>query len=277
MRSLLVTATLFVSFFVGGIFSSPISAQVKKAIGVKKPVAKPIAKPQPFVKVPGTRVLLSTDSGSMMIRLYDSTPLHRDNFLAKVSEGFYDSLLFHRVIKNFMIQGGDPNSKNAQPGEMLGMGSAPGNMIPAEFNKSYYHKKGALAAARDNNPERASSNCQFYIVQGKKMSDQDLEMMSMQGKTYSPAQKEVYKTIGGTAFLDQNYTVFGEVEVGINIIDKLASVPTAPGDRPLNDLRMKMKVLSEEEVDAIFKEANKPAVIKKPTVKKTISKTVKRK
>jgi cyclophilin family peptidyl-prolyl cis-trans isomerase len=180
----------------------------------------------------------------MVIRLYDSTPLHRDNFVKLVEAHFYDSLLFHRVINGFMIQGGDPLSKNAEPGVMLGNGGSDMERIPAEFRPSLFHKKGVLAAARDNNPEKASSACQFYIAQGKKYTDEDLNMMEAQmGRKLSLAQRKVYKTVGGIPFLDMNYTVFGEVESGMEVIDKIASVPTAPGDRPIGDVRMKMEVI----------------------------------
>lgn len=210
------------------------------------------------VKDTETRILLSTDSGNMVIRLYDSTPLHRDNFIEKVKAGFYDSLLFHRVIKDFMIQGGDPNSKNAKPGEMLGAGSAPGPNVPAEFKPYFFHKKGVLAAARDNNPQKSSSNCQFYIVQGKKYTDDELKQMEQRmNKTFTPEQKDIYKTIGGTPFLDGNYTVYGEVEMGENVIDKIASVPTAAADRPVSDVRMKMKVLTAKELKSLKKQLKK--------------------
>ena len=142
-----------------------------------------------------------------------------------------------------MIQGGDPQSKYAQPGQQLGMGDV-GYTIPAEFDTSLFHKKGALAAARTENPAKASSGCQFYIVQGKTWTDADLSGMEMQqGRKYSAAQRNIYKKIGGTPFLDMGYTVFGEVESGLNVIDKIASVPTAPGDRPIGDVRMKIEVI----------------------------------
>jgi len=258
MRSLSVALSVFFLTAVTGTITTHISAQpVKKT--TKKALAKPAqAKPATPKKIAGTRVMVMTDSGNMVIRLYDSTPLHRDNFIAKVKEGFYDSLMFHRVINGFMLQGGDPNSKHAQPGEPLGMGSAPGDLIPAEFRPTLFHKKGALAAARTGNPAKASSNCQFYIVQGKKMSDEEIRMMEMQsGRPMPVAQKNAYKTLGGTPFLDQNYTVYGEVEIGMEVIDKIASVPTAPGDRPINDVRMQMKILSDEEFDTLWKQANK--------------------
>jgi peptidyl-prolyl cis-trans isomerase B (cyclophilin B) len=188
-------------------------------------------------------VLISTDLGDMVVKLYNQTPKHRDNFLKLVNEKFYDSLLFHRVIKNFMIQGGDPQSKNAAKGVMLGSGDV-GYTIPAEFVDTLIHKKGALAAARTENPEKASSGCQFYIVQGTVLTEEQANMMKMQrGVELSPEQKRVYSTIGGTPFLDKNYTVFGEVIQGLDVLDKIAAVQTAPGDRPLKDIHMSMKVI----------------------------------
>ncbi|MCB0710665.1 MAG: peptidylprolyl isomerase, partial [Chitinophagaceae bacterium] len=140
----------------------------------------------------------------------------------------------------------DPDSKHAQPGQQLGSGDV-GYTIPAEFDTTLFHKKGALAAARQGdqvNPLKASSGCQFYIVQGKKWTDQDLDMISMQNGIYfSPAKREIYKTIGGTPFLDMNYTVFGEVESGLDVVDKIASVPKAPGDRPIGDVHMYMELV----------------------------------
>jgi cyclophilin family peptidyl-prolyl cis-trans isomerase len=220
-------------------------APAKKTASKKSTAKKhtPVAKAAKQVKMPGTRVKITTDSGVIVIRLYDKTPRHRDNFIKLANEHFFDSLLFHRVINGFMIQGGDPLSKNAQPGVPLGSGDV-GYTIPAEFDTALFHKKGALAAARTNNPEKASSGCQFYIVQGKKYTDADLNMIEMQtGTKFSPAKRNIYKTIGGTPFLDMNYTVFGEVESGMNVIDKIASAPTAPGDRPLADIRMFIEVI----------------------------------
>jgi peptidyl-prolyl cis-trans isomerase B (cyclophilin B) len=180
----------------------------------------------------------------MIIRLYDSTPLHRDNFVKLVTQHFFDSLLFHRVIEGFMIQGGDPQSKNASPGVMLGMGGGDMARIPAEFKPALFHKKGVLAAARDGNPERASSACQFYVVQGKKYTDEELNMMEAQMmRKYTPEQRLAYKTIGGTPMLDMNYTVFGEVEKGIEVIDKIAAVPRDGNNRPLGDIRMKIELI----------------------------------
>jgi cyclophilin family peptidyl-prolyl cis-trans isomerase len=196
-------------------------------------------------------VEITTDYGVMIARLYDSTPKHRDNFIKLVNQKFYDSLLFHRVINGFMIQGGDPTSKNADSTTMLGGGSAPGERILAEFKQNFFHKKGALAAARDGNPEKASSNCQFYIVQGKKIDTAQLRQTAEQrikanpnSYNYTAAQKEIYQRIGGTPFLDQNYTVFGEVISGLNILDVIANTPTQPGDRPKKDIRMKIRLLN---------------------------------
>ena len=187
-------------------------------------------------------IIITTDYGVMKVMLYNETPLHTANMLEKVKAHFYDSLLFHRVIKDFMIQGGDPESKHAAAGAMLGSGSAPGSRIPAEFNPQFIHKKGAIAMARDNNPEKASSNCQFYIVEGKKYSDAELDQIEKRGGfKYTPEQREIYKTIGGTPQLDQGYTVFGEVYEGLNIIDTIAHVPTDRNDRPLKDVRMFIK------------------------------------
>ena len=189
------------------------------------------------------KVKITTDSGVIIVKLYDSTPLHRDNFVKLVKEKFYDSLLFHRVISGFMIQGGDPTSKNAEPGVMLGGGGGDMQRIPAEFSPNLIHKKGALCAARDGNPEMASSACQFYIVQGKKMTDAELDMMAQQGRVYTATQRLAYKTLGGTSFLDTQYTVFGEVIKGLNVIDKIASVQKGMADRPVGDVRMKMEII----------------------------------
>ena len=156
-----------------------------------------------------TVVLMKTSLGDMKIKLYNETPLHRDNFIKLVNEKFYDGLLFHRVINNFMIQGGDPDSKNAPAGKMLGMGD-PGYTIPAEILPQIKHKKGSLAAARDNNPERRSSGSQFYIVHNN----------------------------NGTPHLDGQYTVYGEVIEGFDVIDKIAKVRTGAADRPAEDVKI---------------------------------------
>jgi peptidyl-prolyl cis-trans isomerase B (cyclophilin B) len=240
--SIILSAMLF--------FTAGINAQTKKP-ATKKPPAKsttlkkPATKKTTPVPVSGVRVKVTTDSGVIVIRLYDKTPKHRDNFIKLANEHFFDSLLFHRVINGFMIQGGDPQSKNAQPGAMLGSGDV-GYLVPGEFDTTLFHKKGALAAARTSNPEKASSGCQFYIVQGKKYTDDELNMVEMQkGIKYSPKKRNIYKTIGGTPILDMDYTVFGEVESGLEVIDKIASVPTNgyPYDRPLGDVRMYIEVI----------------------------------
>ena len=196
----------------------------------------------------GQKVKLSTKFGDMTLLLYDETPQHRDNFLKLVREGYYNGTLFHRVIRDFMIQGGDPDSKGAAPGQRLGSGG-PGYTIPAEFNPAFIHKKGALSAARQGdqvNPQRRSSGSQFYIVQGRKTTAAELNNVAQQtGAFYTPEQIEVYQNIGGTPFLDTQYTVFGEVISGLDVIDKIAAVPTAPGDRPLDDVSMTMTIIEK--------------------------------
>ncbi|NII24032.1 peptidylprolyl isomerase [Pseudoflavitalea sp. X16] len=191
-------------------------------------------------------VEMVTSKGTMIIRLSDSTPLHRDNFLKLVRQGFYDSILFHRVIKNFMVQAGDPKTKHPKPGETYGDGG-PEYTIPAEFRSTLFHKKGVVAAARtgDNiNPQRASSGAQFYIVQGKIFTDVGLdsvETFRLKGRKLPAAHRTVYKTLGGAPHLDQNYTIFGEVIKGLPVIDSIAAVPTggrSGGDRPLQDVQI---------------------------------------
>lgn len=228
------------------------SAQVKKAAETAVKKATPTtAKPAPTVAKSKERLVeITTDYGVMVARLYDSTPLHRDNFIKLVQQKFYDSLLFHRIINGFMLQGGDPTSKTANSESILGSGSLPGDRIPAEFKPGIIHKKGALAAARDGNPEKASSNCQFYIVQGKKTDTAQLRQIEQSVKgsnpnfSYKKTQREIYQRIGGTPFLDQNYTVFGEVISGLDVIDKICAVQVKPGDRPLKDIRMKIRLLN---------------------------------
>jgi cyclophilin family peptidyl-prolyl cis-trans isomerase len=185
-------------------------------------------------------VLIETSMGRIQIRLSDSTPLHRDNFLKLVKMGYYENILFHRVIKNFMIQAGDPDSRNAPAGKPLGNGG-PGYTVPAEFRPTLFHKKGVIAAARDNNPEKASSASQFYLTQGKVFTEAGLDSVETNRlKRKIPAdQRQVYTTLGGVPHLDQNYTVFGEVVSGIEVVDAIADVPTSKGadrDRPLSDV-----------------------------------------
>ena len=171
-------------------------------------------------------VLMQTSAGEMVIRLSDSTPLHRDNFIKLVKKKYYDSVLFHRVIQHFMIQGGDPNSRIAEPGKGLGNGG-PGYTIPAEFRITLFHRKGVIAAARmgdAQNPQKASSGSQFYIVQGKIFTDAGLDSLErdrLGGRKLPVAHREIYKSVGGTPHLDQNYTVFGEVIKGLKIIEFL--------------------------------------------------------
>jgi peptidyl-prolyl cis-trans isomerase B (cyclophilin B) len=196
-------------------------------------------------------VEMITTRGVVILRLSDSTPLHRDNFLLLVKKGYYDSILFHRVIQHFMIQAGDPSSKRAQAGVPLGDGG-PAYTIPAEIRTSLFHKRGVLAAARegdDVNPKKASSGSQFYIVQGKVFSEAGLDSLEtgrLKGRKIPPAERQVYRTIGGTPHLDQNYTVFGEVVRGMEVVDSIAATPTSgrPFDRPLQDVRiLKMKLI----------------------------------
>ena len=234
---------IFISTALFSIFSINAFAQ-SKVISEKKAVTKPATAVESKETAGKTKVKITTDLGVIVVKLYDATPKHRDNFIKLVMQGFYDSLIFHRIIAGFMIQGGDPMSKNAEPGAMLGMGGGDMARIPAEFNRNLIHKKGALAAARDGNPEKASSACQFYIVQGKPTSEDELKMMGQQkGYEYTTAQKSIYKTSGGTPFLDMEYTVFGEVISGLNIIDKIAAVEKGAADRPLKDVRMKMEII----------------------------------
>lgn len=245
------------------------------------------------------QVEMQTDLGTIIVELSDKTPKHRDNFIKLVKEGKFDSLLFHRVIQGFVIQGGDPDSKNALPTDTLGNGDLD-YRVPAEFDSSLFHKRGALGAARDGNPERASSAMQFYIVQGKIANDSLLEVAdnringmlaqnafinasenkslydSLQkaiaeenwelyetindtikslGKDYTnftrytipEAHQKVYRTIGGIPHLDQNYTVFGEVVSGIDVVDSIAAVQTSALDRPVKDIRIiSMRIVPNE-------------------------------
>ena len=191
------------------------------------------------------RVQVQTEFGNMTFELYNSTPLHRDNFVKLVSEGFYDDLLFHRVIRGFMVQGVDPQSKNATPEQRLGTGGT-GYTIGAEIGAPHF--KGTLAAARtpdSMNPDRQSSGCQFYIVHGRPYAPDELNRVGQsKGIQYSEAQVLKYADRGGTPQLDMDYSVFGEITEGIEVIDKIASVQTQPGDRPLQDVKMKVILLN---------------------------------
>lgn len=244
-----------------------------------------------------SRILVETSLGNITIKLYNDTPRHRDNILKLAKEGFYDNTLFHRVIKEFMIQGGDPDSKNAPAGKNLGAGDA-GYTIPAEFIPAHYHKRGALAAARlgdQANPQKESSGCQFYIVTGKVYKPAELKklaqsinmsrenvvfeqlinqnidkikdlrlardqkgLMKLQEELIEEAQKkvageqpfhftaeqeEVYTTVGGTPFLDNEYTVYGEVVEGMDVVEAIEQAKTDRSDRPQEDITMKVSVI----------------------------------
>ena len=191
-----------------------------------------------------TIAVIETDYGNIKIKLYDSTPKHKENFVKLAKEGFYDGTLFHRVIPNFMIQGGDPDSKNAAPGQRLGMGG-PGYEIDPEIGA--LHFRGAVAAARKPdqvNPQKRSSGSQFYIVQAGPVPEAQLNQIEQQkGIRYTPEQRERYLKEGGTPFLDNDYTVFGEVIEGMDVVDKIANLPRDPNDRPQQDVRMKVRIL----------------------------------
>lgn len=242
-------------------------------------------------------VLIKTEYGNMKLKLYNDTPEHKKNFIKLIHEGYYDGLLFHRVIKDFMIQGGDPDSKNAKPGERLGSGS-PGYTIPAEITPKHFHKKGALAAARkggSSNPEKRSGGSQFYIVQGSVYTNSKLDTLAIMLNSrmkndlmkkvfanateelnayrtnndqagfnkriaqlrekadslyaqsdkisFSPEQREAYTTVGGYPSLDNDYTVFGEMIEGFEVLDKIAAVETDKANRPLNDIKMEIEVM----------------------------------
>ena len=234
-------------------------------------------------------VVMETSEGDMKIRLYEETPRHRENFVKLVEEGYYEGLLFHRVINHFMIQGGDPDSREAEPGQLLGEGGL-GYDVPAEFCPAYFHKKGVLAAAREGdivNPERASSGSQFYLVQGRVYTPEELDKLvarvnegrklalyerlkrgyaeawrkleeaeNLRGLdslsevltrecdrrfeaerlVLTPAQREAYTTVGGTPHLDGQYTVFGEIVEGLEVLERIAAVSTDTNDRPLKDV-----------------------------------------
>lgn len=186
---------------------------------------------------PNTYALIETDMGDIKVMLYPETPRHTENFVKLANEGYFDGTLFHRIIANFMIQGGDPDSKNAAPGQRLG-GGGPGYTIPHEIGAP--HIAGALAAARTNNPEKASSGSQFYIVTGIRQSDAGLDQMERsKGIKYNETQRQLYKEKGGRPDLDAEYTVFGEVVEGMDVVLKIAQAPKGAADRPLEDISMK--------------------------------------
>lgn len=237
--------------------SSPVEETVQTPAPAE---VKPEAKATPLaitgLQGPAThKVRIKTKFGDMVAVLYDETPLHRDNFLKLVKENFYDSLLFHRCIAGFMAQGGDPDSKHPVAGKPLGAGG-PGYTTPAEITTHLLHKKGALSAARQGdqvNPEKKSSGSQFYVVQGRVQSDATLAQISgykkaaHPDKVYTPEQINMYKTIGGTPDLDWDYTVFGEVIEGLDVLDKILAQPTNKSgmmrDRPLEDIIMDIDII----------------------------------
>lgn len=198
------------------------------------------------------KVTIETEYGKIVLALYDNTPKHRDNMLKLVKQKFFDSTLFHRVIPNFVIQGGDPDSKTAEPGKALGDGDV-GYRVPVEINIADYHQRGAVGMARDNNPEKASSGCQFYIVVGKKYTDEELNKISEKtGRKFTPVQRTTYKTKGGTPNLDGNYTVFGIVEEGMDIVDKIAAEARDERDRPNKDIKMLKVRLKKKKFLGLF-------------------------
>ena len=184
-----------------------------------------------------TLVLIKTSLGDITVKLYNDTPLHRDNFIKLINEGWYNNSPFHRVINNFMIQGGHNKDGRVDPGYT----------IPAEFRSNHIHKKGALAAARQGdqvNPKKASSGCQFYIVQGQVLTPAHIQMYQQRmGLTFTQEQIEAYTTVGGTPHLDGEYTVFGEVVEGLDIIDKIAKVKTGYMDVPVEAVTMTIEIL----------------------------------
>lgn len=195
---------------------------------------------------PDADAVIYTRFGAIQVMLYDETPRHRDNFLKLAAEGFFDGTLFHRVIKDFMVQGGDPDSRNAHPNMQLGNGG-PGYTIPAEFNPKFLHKRGALSAARQGdfaNPKKESSGSQFYIVQGKKYSNEELSQIEAQsGIPMEMEVRRMYRTLGGTPFLDHEYTVFGEVLEGMDVVDRITQEAIDANNRPLSDVRMEVRVV----------------------------------
>ena len=188
-------------------------------------------------------VALETKFGTMHMILFDDTPLHKAQFIKLAEEGFYDGLLFHRIIEDFMIQGGDPNSRDAKPGDRLGFGDGGMEKIPYEFTPKHIHTKGALAAARGGSPEKMSNPAQFYIVDGTTYTDEQLTMMEQRNKMdYTTDQRAEYMIKGGYPSLDNNYTVYGQVIDNLDVIDKISSQPKDPNNRPTEDIKMKMTV-----------------------------------
>lgn len=208
-----------------------MESEPKKSEPVKE--SKTETKPEKM-----TEILIKTTKGNIRIALYNETPQHRDNFIKLVNEKYYDGVLFHRIIQGFMIQTGDPDSKTAKPGQRLGAGG-PDYRVPAEFVPSLFHRRGAVAAARDNNPAKSSSASQFYIVDGKPYDNAYLNMLEQRtGKKFTAEQREVYTTLGGAPFLDGDYTVFGQVLSGMEVVDKIAAQPKDQFDRPTEDIKI---------------------------------------
>ena len=228
-----------------------------------------------------TEVLLETTMGNIRIALYDETPQHRDNFLKLTKMGSYDSLLFHRVIKDFMVQSGDIFSKNAKPGQLLGMGDYDYTQEPEFRLPKIFHRRGVVAAAREGdekNPERRSGASQFYIVWGKiydgrrlDYTQTKLDSITNGAVQLTPEMREVYKTIGGTPHLDGQYTVFGEVTEGLDLIEKMQLVETDKNDRPLEDIRILKATVTKD-----IPEVPKPKATIKKTVKRPINKKPRR-
>lgn len=200
-------------------------------------------------------VRIKTAYGACIIRLYNQTPKHRDNFIKLVKQGTLNGTLFHRVIKDFMIQGGDPDSKNARPTDTLGNGDL-GYTVPAEFNDSLFHKRGVLAAARDDNPAKASSASQFYLVLGKRFTDGKLDTLvqkRLKGKAIPQWKRDYYTSVGGTPHLDGTYTVYGEIITGLDMADRIGILKTDDNDRPTSDVPMTVELLSKKECGQLDK------------------------
>jgi cyclophilin family peptidyl-prolyl cis-trans isomerase len=188
-------------------------------------------------------ITLKTKFGTTHLVLFDDTPLHKANFIKLVNQKFYDSLMFHRIIDGFMIQGGDPDSKTAKPNQRLGGGGGNMERIPYEFKPNHVHKKGALAAAHDGNAEKKSSACQFYIVHGKKFTDDEITALAQRnGMNYTTQQRAEYMILGGYPRLDNGYTVFGEAIDNLDLIDTIAKQPRDAANRPNEDIKMSMTV-----------------------------------
>jgi cyclophilin family peptidyl-prolyl cis-trans isomerase len=194
----------------------------------------------------GRLIKFETSLGDMLVMLYDETPGHRDNMIKLIEEGFYKDQLFHRVMKDFMIQGGDPHSVGADKGQRLGSGG-PGYTVPAEFNEALIHKKGALAAARKGdqvNPEQASNGSQFYLVQGHVLTQEEINSLAQRGvASFTKETAEIYTTLGGTPHLDGAYTVFGEVVEGLEVLDLIAAQPCDAYDRPNEDVIFSISIV----------------------------------